>query len=66
MEEEICIQGHLIQDFQGRLWENESVITLIWKKAQEKIMSTELKYSLVTTIIALGVIVCGALTAVLH
>ncbi|NUU67795.1 YnhF family membrane protein [Enterobacteriaceae bacterium BIT-l23] len=29
-------------------------------------MSTELKYSLVTTIIALGVIVCGALTAVLH
>ncbi|MTD39780.1 YnhF family membrane protein [Erwinia sp. CPCC 100877] len=29
-------------------------------------MSTDLKYSLIATIIALGVIVGGALTAVLH
>lgn len=29
-------------------------------------MSTELKYSLITTIIALGVIVFGAMTAILH
>jgi len=32
----------------------------------EKLMSTDLKYSLFTTVIVLGLIVFGALTAALH
>ncbi len=33
---------------------------------REKVMDTNLKFSLITTIIALGVIVAFSLTAILH
>jgi hypothetical protein len=39
----------------------------LWGNANgEKLMSTDLKYSLFTTVIVLSLIVFGALTAALH
>jgi len=38
----------------------------MWGLQGEKFMSTDLKFSLMTTVIALGLIVATGLTAVLH
>jgi hypothetical protein len=38
----------------------------VWGLKGEKLMSTDLKFSLMTTVIVLALIVAGGLTAALH
>lgn len=60
------ISLEFLQDFYDYLCKNAQTHYLWGNENGEKLMSTDLKYSLVTTVIVLSLIVFGGLTAALH